>query len=113
RPPPPPVPRPPTSYAKPPPARPRPPRRIIPRANPVRRLGITLLAIAFVLTLFGARLIQLQGIEGGKFRTLGSDRGNKTTARPAMRGSITGANGEVLAMTVETSLVYADPPQIP
>ena len=32
---------------------------------------------------------------------------------PALRGTITGANGEVLAMTVATYLVYADPPQIP
>ena len=30
-----------------------------------------------------------------------------------MRGTITGANGEVLAMTVATYLVYADPPVIP
>ena len=30
-----------------------------------------------------------------------------------MRGTITGANGEVLAMTVATYLVYADPPQMP
>src|SRR5207302_7356488 len=32
---------------------------------------------------------------------------------PALRGSITGANGEVLAMTVATYQVIADPPQIP
>jgi cell division protein FtsI (penicillin-binding protein 3) len=102
-----------TAYVKPPPSRPRPPRRIIPRASPVRRLGITLLAIAFVLTLFAARLVQLQGFEGGKYRTLASAQRDKTIELPAMRGTITGANGEVLAMTVETYLVYADPPQIP
>ena len=32
---------------------------------------------------------------------------------PALRGSITGANGQVLAMTVATYQVTADPPQIP
>jgi cell division protein FtsI (penicillin-binding protein 3) len=86
---------------------------VIPRANPVRRLGITLLAIAFVLTLFAARLVQLQGIQSGTYRTLASQQRDRTIELPAVRGSITGANGEVLAMTVATYLVYADPPQIP
>ena len=103
-------------YAKPPP-RPRPPRprprRLIPRANPVRRLGITLLAIAFVLTLFAARLVQLQGLQAGPYGTLASQQRAVKIGLPALRGTITGANGEVLAMTVATYLVYADPPEIP
>jgi cell division protein FtsI (penicillin-binding protein 3) len=37
----------------------------------------------------------------------------ETIVLPALRGTITGANGEVLAMTVETYLVHADPPEIP
>ena len=101
-------------------ARPRPvyvrpprPRRLIPRGNPGRRLGVTLLAIIFVLTLFAARLVQLQGLEAGRYRILASQQRNRTIPLPALRGSITGANGEVLAMTVETYLVYADPPMIP
>ena len=99
-------------YVKAPP-RPRAPRRVIPRANPVRRLGITLLAIAFLLTLFAARLVQMQGFDAGTYRTLASQQRDKTIELPALRGSITGANGEVLAMTVATYLVYADPPEIP
>jgi cell division protein FtsI (penicillin-binding protein 3) len=91
----------------------RPPRRIIPRANPVRRLGITLLAIGFVLTLFAARLVQLQGFDSGRYKTLAAQQREDTITLPAVRGTITGANGEVLAMTVETYLVYADPPLIP
>ena len=102
-------------YAKPPPRPrpPRPPRRLIPRANPVRRLGITLLAIAFVLTLFAARLVQLQGLQAGPYGTLASQQRAVKIGLPALRGTITGANGEVLAMTVATYLVYADPPEIP
>jgi cell division protein FtsI (penicillin-binding protein 3) len=101
-----------------PPARPvyvRPPRprRLIPRGNPARRLGVTLLAITFVLTLFAARLVQLQGIEAGRLRTLALQERDKTIPLPALRGSITGANGEVLAMTVETYLVFADPLLMP
>jgi cell division protein FtsI (penicillin-binding protein 3) len=66
-----------------------------------------------VLTLFAARLIQLQGLEAGRYRVLALQQREKPIALPAMRGAITGANGEVLAMTVTTYLVYADPPQMP
>jgi len=74
---------------------------------------VTLLAIIFVLTLFAARLVQVQGLEAGRYRVLASKQRDLTIPLPALRGSITGANGEVLAMTVETYLVYADPPLIP
>jgi cell division protein FtsI (penicillin-binding protein 3) len=66
-----------------------------------------------VLTLFAARLIQVQGLESGHYRMLASQERDKTIELPAVRGSITGANGQVLAMTVATYLVYADPPLIP
>jgi len=72
-----------------------------------------LLAVIFVLTLFAARLVQLQGIDAGKLRTLAAKQRAETIVLPALRGTITGANGEVLAMTVETYLVHADPPEIP
>jgi cell division protein FtsI (penicillin-binding protein 3) len=71
---------------------------------------MTLLAITFVLTLFAARLVQLQGLDAGRYRVLASKQRDQTILLPALRGSITGANGEVLAMSVETYLVYADPP---
>jgi cell division protein FtsI (penicillin-binding protein 3) len=74
---------------------------------------VSLLAIIFVLTLFAARLVQLQGLEAGRYRILASQQRDRTILLPALRGSITGANGQVLAMTVETYLVYADPPLIP
>jgi cell division protein FtsI (penicillin-binding protein 3) len=74
---------------------------------------VTLLAIVFVLTLFAARLVQVQGLEAGRYRVLASQQRDKTVTLPAVRGSITGADGEVLAMTVETYLVYADPPLMP
>ena len=98
-----------------PPPRARSPRarRQAARGDPGRRLGITLLAIIFVLSLFAGRLIQLQGMESGTYRKLASQEGDKTIPLPALRGSITGADGQVLAMTVATYLVWADPPQIP
>jgi cell division protein FtsI (penicillin-binding protein 3) len=66
-----------------------------------------------VLTLFAARLVQLQGFQAGSYKTLASQQREKPISLPAVRGTITGANGEVLAMTVATYLVYADPPMIP
>ncbi len=71
-----------------------------------------MLAIIFVLTLLGGRLVQLQGMESGNYRKLASQERTRTIYQPALRGSITGANGQVLAMTVATYTVYADPPEI-
>jgi cell division protein FtsI (penicillin-binding protein 3) len=72
-----------------------------------------LLAIMFVLTLFVGRLVQIQGLESGTYRKLAAQQRDRTIVLPALRGSITGANGQMLAMTVATYLVYADPPLIP
>ncbi len=100
--------------ADPKPARPaRPARRQPARGNQTRRLGITLLAIVFVLSLFAGRLVQLQAMESGNYRKLASQERDYTIPLPALRGSITGANGQVLAMTVTTYTVTADPPLIP
>jgi cell division protein FtsI (penicillin-binding protein 3) len=100
-------------FRPPPRSQPPRPRRRVPRGDPGRRLGITLLAIIFVLSLFAGRLVQLQAMESGNYRKLASQERDKTIPLPALRGSITGANGQVLAMTVATYLVWADPTQIP
>ena len=67
----------------------------------------------FVLSLFAGRLVQLQGMESGHYRQLANGERTHTIPLPALRGSITAADGSILAMTVETYLVYADPPMIP
>jgi cell division protein FtsI (penicillin-binding protein 3) len=84
----------------------------MPRGDSNRRLGATLLAIAFVLTLWAGRLVQLQGFESGAYRQAASSERERTITLPALRGSITGANGQVLAMTAATYTVAADPPEI-
>jgi cell division protein FtsI (penicillin-binding protein 3) len=66
-----------------------------------------------VLSLFAGRLVQLQGLESASYRKLASQERDHTIVLPAMRGSITGANGQVLAMTVAQYQVTADPPLIP
>ena len=84
-------------------------RALRPRADPGRRLGVTLLAIAFVLSLFAGRLIQLQGFESRTYLQLAQDQRLQGESMPAVRGTITAANGQPLALTVQTYLVYADP----
>ncbi len=84
----------------------------MPRGDSNRRLGATLLAIAFVLTLWAGRLVQLQGFQSGYYRQAASSEREKTIPLPALRGSITGSNGQVLAMTVATYTVAADPPEM-
>jgi cell division protein FtsI (penicillin-binding protein 3) len=88
-------------------------RPVLRRANPVRRLNVTILCMAFLLSVFAARLIQLQGFESATFRAEANHQRLTSIDIPAVRGSVTSADGTVLAMTVETETVYADPLLIP
>jgi cell division protein FtsI (penicillin-binding protein 3) len=82
------------------------------RSSPRRRLNAALLAVAVVISLISGRLIQLQGLQGGKYRTLSENQNVRSTAIPAARGAITSSDGTVLAMTVETYAIAADPPVV-
>jgi len=91
-----------------------PPRRLsIRRGEPGRRVGITLLAITIVLTLFAGRLVQIQGMEAAYWRNAAVKEKLTPITLPALRGTIYGANGQILAMTIETYTITADPPMIP
>jgi cell division protein FtsI (penicillin-binding protein 3) len=76
-------------------------------------VGVTLLVIAIVLTLFAGRLIQIQGMESGYYKTAANAEKLSSLLLPAERGAIYGSNGQILAMTIETYLVWSDPPLIP
>ena len=58
------------------------------------------------------RLVQLQGVDASRYRYLGHKERVTTQTTPAVRGEITSSDGAVLAMTVRTDTVYADPPLI-
>ena len=88
-------------------------RPVLRRANPVRRLNVTILCMVFLLSVFAARLIQLQGFESARFRAEANHQRLTSIDVPAVRGSVISADGTVLAMTVETETVYADPILIP
>lgn len=71
-----------------------------------------MLCIGFVLSVVAGRLVQLQGVDGSKYQALAVQQRLHYRPEPAVRGSISTADGTTLAMTVPTDLVYADPPQI-
>ena len=92
---------------------PPPLRPVLRCVSPVRRLNITLLVVGFVMSVFAARLVQLQGLESSKISTDAVQQRVKRIPIEAVRGSIISSNGTVLAMTVQTATVIADPVLIP
>ena len=65
---------------------PRPPRWLtVRRGEPGRRVGITLLTVAIVLTLFAGRLVQLQGMESGYYKAQAAVE--QVRVRPAARAA--------------------------
>ena len=84
----------------------------IQRASPARRLRVGLLCAGIALSLIAGRLIQLQGLDGARYRALAERQRLHSISVPAERGSITTADGTTLAMTVQTDTVTADPTQI-
>ena len=82
------------------------------RGDPMRRLRVGLLCVAFVLSLFAGRLLQLQGMDSAKYRSIAQRQRLQNIQIPAFRGSIEGANGSPLAMTVQADMVFADPTEM-
>jgi cell division protein FtsI (penicillin-binding protein 3) len=67
------------------------------------------LAAAFVLSIFAARLVQLQGIDPEAYATMAAAAGATTVTVQADRGAITDRFGQPLAETVQGSMLVADP----
>jgi cell division protein FtsI (penicillin-binding protein 3) len=87
-------------------------RLVLLRKNPRHRLNAALVIIGVVLSLFAGRLVQLQGLDWSKYRTLAQEQRTYSIAIPAVRGRITTSDGTVLAMTVQTEQITADPGEI-
>lgn len=79
------------------------------RGNPQRRMGIGFLLIAIVLSVFAARLVQLQGVDPQSYAQMAAAEGSRTVVLPATRGEILDRNGELLAETVDGRMIIADP----
>ena len=78
-------------------------------ANPARRLAGGLLGLGVLLSVLGARLVQLQGLDAAGYAVAALDQRRHTFELPAVRGEILDRNGYPLAMNVDSRLVYADP----
>jgi cell division protein FtsI (penicillin-binding protein 3) len=87
-------------------------RRRSRRGQAPLRLRTGFVFIAVVLSFFGARLVQLQGIEPDKYARLAASTGGTVTVElPAQRGDILDRNGRPLAESVDGRMVVADPLQ--
>ena len=106
-----PRPRPPTRQPqtrhRPPPRPPRPARRLR-LGDSGRRLRGAVVVLAFVLSLFGARLVQLQGLDAPTYAAEAEQGRLRTVTLPAARGTITDRNGIALATTVAAVNVTSD-----
>jgi cell division protein FtsI (penicillin-binding protein 3) len=65
--------------------------------------------IAMVVSIFAARLFQLQGIDAKAYAARAEAAGLQTVALPATRGAIRDRNGEPLAESADGLMLVADP----
>ncbi|HEU4811654.1 MAG TPA: penicillin-binding protein 2 [Nocardioides sp.] len=79
------------------------------RGAPHIRLRFGFIVIAMVLSVFGARLVQLQGIDPKSYAAMAAAEGMVQVELPAERGDILDRNGEPLADSVDGLMVVADP----
>ncbi len=79
------------------------------RGAPQFRLRFGLIVIAMVLSFFGARLVQLQGIDPRSYAAMAAAEGVEQRVLPAERGDILDRNGLALADSIHGKMVVADP----
>ena len=92
-----------------PPSRPQRRHRRAGAGAAAMRLRLGFIVIAMVLSLFGARLVQLQGIDPKSYAAMAAAEGIVRVTLPAERGDILDRNGEPLADSVDGMMVVADP----
>lgn len=79
------------------------------RGSPQVRLRLGFLIIAIVLSVFAARLVQLQAYDPDSYAEMAADEGTVDVVLPATRGDILDRNGQPLADSVDGLMVVADP----
>ena len=92
--------------AAPAPAKPSTPLKL---GRPKRRLRVGLLALAFVFSLYGGRLVQLQVADAGGYAAKAAADRTADVTLFATRGAILDSAGQPLAESVDAVDVIADP----
>ena len=87
---------------------PRPPRGSR-RGSPHVRLRVGFVVIAMALSVFAARLVQLQGLDPNSYAAMAAAEGLVEVDLPATRGAILDRNGEPFADSVDGLMIVADP----
>jgi cell division protein FtsI (penicillin-binding protein 3) len=72
-------------------------------------LRVGLIVLAMVVSVFGVRLVQLQGLDPKAYAAKADAEGLVTVPLPATRGAITDRNGVALAESVSGLMIVADP----
>ncbi len=75
------------------------------------RVRTAFLLVAFVLSLFAARLVQLQGVDASAYASMAAAESTRTVTLHAARGTIVDRNGVELATSVDAVALAADPTQ--
>lgn len=92
---------------------PRPPRpkarRGVRAGTPQRRTAVVVALLLLVTAVFTGRLLQVQALDTGQLAELALQERLVKVTVPAVRGTITDRNGDVLAESVERFNVTADP----
>ena len=103
-----------------PPRPPRPPRRPTgggatppPPGNARLRMRALMVASLFVLSLFGAQLLRIQGFDSEAVARDALAQRTTTESIPARRGAIYDAHGTVLASSAERRIVVVDQTAVP
>ena len=81
------------------------------RGSPQLRLRVGFVLIAMVLSLFGARLVQLQAVDPDSYAEMAAKEGTVEAVLPAERGDILDRNGQPLAASIDGLMVVGDPQQ--
>jgi cell division protein FtsI (penicillin-binding protein 3) len=81
---------------------------VTPAANPRRRMRFLTVASLFVLSIFGAQLVRIQGFDAHAVAEEAQSKRAAAQIIPAMRGQILAADGTVLAASAVREVVVAD-----
>lgn len=79
------------------------------RGSPELRLRVGFVVIAMTLSLFGVRLVQLQGLDPNSYAQMAAAAGTQEVVLPAVRGDILDRNGKPLADSIDGRMIVADP----